>query len=162
MIIETQFYPGALGEIITLHAQYYAENWGFGTFFEAKVGRELSDFATRCATNDLLLLARDDTGLAASLILDLNDSASGVRGGHLRWFIAAERCRGSGMGRALMETAITHAERHSGGRMWLTTFKGLGPARHLYESFGFHLAAEAPGEAWGTVVTEQEFQRKVP
>lgn len=159
MKIITEFAPGSLGTIIALHGQHYAQNWGFGTFFEAKVADELAAFAGRMASNDLVLLAYDNEGLAASIVLDLNDPASGERGGHLRWFICAERCRGTGIGRKLMDRAMSHADEHSNGNVWLTTFAGLEPARHLYESYGFTLTHEQEGEAWGTVVTEQEFRR---
>ena len=160
MKIFTEFAPGSLGTIIALHGQHYAQNWGFGTFFEAKVAHELAAFAGRMASNDLVLLAYDDERLAASIVLDLNDPVSGERGGHLRWFICAERCRGTGIGRKLMDRAMSHADEHSNGNVWLTTFAGLEPARHLYESYGFALAHEQEGEAWGTVVTEQEFCRQ--
>jgi GNAT superfamily N-acetyltransferase len=159
MKIITEFAPGSLGTIIALHGQHYAQNWGFGTFFEAKVAHELAAFAGRMASNDLVLLTYDDEGLAASIVLDLNDPMSGERGGHLRWFICAERCRGTGIGRKLMDRAMSHADDHSNGNVWLTTFAGLEPARHLYESYGFVLKHEQEGEAWGTVVTEQEFRR---
>lgn len=93
MKIITEFAPGSLGTIIALHGQHYAQNWGFGTFFEAKVAHELAAFAGRMASNDLALLAydndNDNEGLAASIVLDLNDPMSGERGGapamvHLR------------------------------------------------------------------------------
>lgn len=159
MQIETQFFPGALGAITALHGEYYANHWGFGAFFEAKVAAELAAFAMRKSDADLVLLARDDDGLAASLILDLNDPDSGDRGAHLRWFITAGRCRGAGLGRQFMTRAMAHAEEHAGGASWLTTFAGLYPARALYEAHGYSLAFEAEGQAWGVRVQEQEFRR---
>ena len=159
MQIETTFFPGAIGAIASLHGEYYAEHWGFGVFFEAKVASELSAFAMRKADDDLALLARDGDGLAASLILDLNDPASSARGAHLRWFIVADRYRGTGLGRQFMARAMAHVDAHAAGRCWLTTFAGLHPARALYEAHGFALTHEAEGEAWGVRVREQEFQR---
>ena len=159
MTIITEFAPGSLGTIIALHGQHYAQNWGFGTFFEAKVAHELAAFAGRMASNDLVLLTYDNEGLAASIVLDLNDPVSGERGCHLRWFICAQLCRGTGIGRKLMDRAMSHADEHSNGNVWLTTFVGLEPARDLYESYGFTLTHEQEGEAWETVVKEQEFRR---
>lgn len=159
MEVTERFFPGALGAIVALHGRYYAEHWGFGTYFEAKVARELAAFADRRGDDDLVLLARDGSGLAASLVLDLNDPASADRGAHLRWFIVADRCRGTGLGRKLLARAIAHLDARSGGRGWLTTFAGLDPARRLYESVGFRLAHEVEGRAWGTMVREQEFRR---
>ena len=89
----------------------------FGTFFEAKVAHEIAEFASRFASNDLVLLATDAEGVAASLILDLNDPVSGQRGAHLRWFISADRCRGTEIGRSLMDSAVSHADKHADGHM---------------------------------------------
>ncbi|MEJ6709722.1 MAG: hypothetical protein QNK92_13165 [Amylibacter sp.] len=77
MEIVEQLLPGALGTIVALHGAHYARHWGFGTFFEAKVARELTQFVGRFGAHDLVLLGVDEGGVAASLILDLNDSASG-------------------------------------------------------------------------------------
>jgi len=159
MDVSEEFAPGDLGEIVTLHSKFYAAHWQFGLFFETKVARELADFANRATKNDLILIAHDKDGVAASLILDLNDPISNGRGAHLRWFISADRCRGTGIGRSFMERAVAHAQTYCDGRMWLTTFAGLKPARHLYEEFGFALFSEEEGEAWGTRVQEQEFRR---
>lgn len=160
MKIVDHFVPGAIGTIVQLHGSYYATHWGFGTFFEAKVARELADFADRMTERDLVLFGLDDQGVAASLVLDLNDPLSLDRGAHLRWFMCDARCRGTGIGRDLLARAVTHADTHSEGRMWLTTFAGLSSARHLYESYGFQLVLEEEGAAWGTRVREQEFRRE--
>jgi len=159
MKISKEFGPGALGEIVTLHSKFYAAHWRFGLFFETKVARELADFADRAAKNDLVLIAQDEDGVAASLILDLNDPISDKRGAHLRWFICADRCRGTGIGREFMERAVEHAKAHCQGRIWLTTFAGLQSARHLYNEFGFTPVSEEEGDVWGTRVLQQEFRR---
>lgn len=159
MQIKTEFFPGAIGAIAKFHGEYYAKHWGFGVFFEAKVAEGLSSFALRKSEQDLVLLAVDDDGLAASLTLDLGDPESGDRGAHLRWFFAEDRCRGTGLGRQLMTRAMDHADRYAGGKAWLTTFAGLKPALALYEAFGFELAEEFDGATWGIGVQGQEFHR---
>ena len=159
MQVVENFTAGSLGSIVALHGQHYATNWGFGTFFEAKVALELAEFSYRKASNDLLLLAQDEHGIAASLVLDLNDPNSGSRGAHLRWFIASDRCRGTGVGRSFMDRAMGHVDSHSSGKAWLTTFAGLLSARHLYESYNFKRISENEGDAWGVKVIEQEFCR---
>jgi ribosomal protein S18 acetylase RimI-like enzyme len=159
MDITHEFFPGAIGQIIQMHGMHYAKNWGFTSYFEAKVADQIAKFTQDKQDTDLVLIAQDDQGVAASLILDLHDPESGTRGAHLRWFICADRCRGTGMGRKLMSLAVDHAEAHCNGKMWLTTFAGLEPALHLYRSFGFVLHAESEGDVWGTVVNEQEYHR---
>ncbi|WP_093917756.1 GNAT family N-acetyltransferase [Sulfitobacter marinus] len=159
MNITQDFFPGAIGQIIQMHGTHYASQWGFTSYFEAKVAHQISEFVQGKKDTDLVLIAQDYQGVAASLVLDLHDAQSDGRGAHLRWFLCADRCRGTGMGRKLMTQAVAHAERHSNGKMWLRTFAGLKPALHLYRSFGFVLQAEKAGDMWGTVVNEQEYRR---
>jgi hypothetical protein len=44
------------------------------------------------------------------------------------------------------------------GGVYLTTFAGLDPARHLYEDFGFRLTDERRGTTWGPELVEQRFE----
>jgi len=159
MQIQTDFFPGAIGAITKFHGEYYAKHWGFPVAFEAKVAAGVGAFAQRKSDKDLVMLAVDEQGLAASLTLGLGDSDSGDRGAHLRWFFADDRCRGTGLGRQLMTRAMAHADAHANGKAWLTTFAGLKPALALYEAFGFELAEEFDGAMWGIGVQGQEFRR---
>jgi GNAT superfamily N-acetyltransferase len=159
MQIHTTYVPGAIGDVAALHARYYARHWGFGLGFEAAVATDLAEFLNRATATDLILLAEDNQGIAASLFLDLHYPASGARGAKLRWFIVANRLRGQGIGRQMMTRAVAHIDTHSDGQAWLETFAGLHSARHLYEDFGFRLTVEAKGDGYGTTVLEQEFRR---
>jgi len=55
----------------------------------------------------------------------------------------AERCRGMGIGKQLLQRVIDHATLIGAKRLYLETNKKLRSAIHLYESAGFrHLRAE--------------------
>ena len=151
--------PGCIGDIASLHARFYAANWGFGAYFEKKVATELAEFAGALpAEGKALWLAVERERILASLVIDGDGSgASGTA--HLRWFIVDDSLRGTGVGRQLMENAMQFVDAHY-GETYLWTFKGLDAARHLYESFGFRLAEESEGNQWGTKVTEQRFVRR--
>ena len=142
MKIHTAYIPGAIGSIAALHGQYYAKNWGFGVSFEALVAKGLSDFFLRLTDDDLVLIAEDDQGIVASLFIDMHDPEGPEDVARLRWFIVANRAKGSGIGRKLMARAVDHVDRLSEGKAWLTTFAGLDAARHLYEAYGFFLFAK--------------------
>jgi N-acetylglutamate synthase-like GNAT family acetyltransferase len=77
---------------------------------------------------------------------------------HLRWFIISDKLKGTGAGNYLMKKAVCFCQEAGFEKVYLWTFQGLVPARHLYEKFGFKLVEELPGEQWGTVVTEQRFE----
>ncbi|MBB2926144.1 bifunctional helix-turn-helix transcriptional regulator/GNAT family N-acetyltransferase [Paraburkholderia silvatlantica] len=153
--------PGCIGDIASLHARFYAANWGFGAYFEKKVATELAEFAGALpAAGKALWLAMERDRVLASLAIDGNESGNaGVA--HLRWFIVDDSLRGTGIGRQLMTNAMQFVDA-SYAETYLWTFKGLDAARHLYESFGFQLAQAFEGDQWGTKVTEQRFVRRRP
>jgi putative acetyltransferase len=55
----------------------------------------------------------------------------------LRKMYLAKNCRGQGLGKWLLESAIQHARRSGFHRIELQTASSLSAARRLYESFGF-------------------------
>lgn len=148
--------PGSVAAITAHHIRYYAAEWGFGLPFETKVAMECAGFFQRYDEQiDQAWLVIRDGEVEGSLILDHDKAGERRDGLHLRWFIMSQRLRGSGCGRALMQKAVDFADETSDGKVWLTTFRGLGAARQLYEDFGFQLASETEGETWGRTVHEQ-------
>jgi GNAT superfamily N-acetyltransferase len=89
----------------------------------------------------------------------IDGARAGHEGAHLRWFITSDKARGTGVGNALLATAMEFCRSQAYERVHLWTFEGLGAARHLYEKFGFRLVHQQPGRQWGTEVNEQRFER---
>lgn len=150
--------PGALAEVIRLHMIYYEREWGFGRLFETKLAREMGEFLARFdPERDLFLSAYQRSGdLVGSITVDAEAvSSAGV---HLRWYIVSDAVRGTGLGRALLERAVSHCVERRYGRIYLTTFAGLDAARHLYESIGFKLINEMDADQWQGGVSEQRFE----
>lgn len=155
--IVTGYLPGLVGRITELHAIYYAREWGFGAFFETRVATELSQFVGRYdVQRDRIWSAVVDGRVEASLTIDGLHGAD--RGAHLRWFIAADAVRGQGLGQRLMAEAVRFCRHKRYARISLDTFRGLGPARHLYEKAGFRLVETRSGMQWGNEVEEQRFE----
>ena len=102
--------------------------------------------------------ARCGSRLVGSVVIDAHRAST--EGAHLRWFILHADYAGGGIGKKLLHAALEHCETNDLRNVYLWTFKGLDAARHLYESVGFSLATESVGEQWGTVVTEQRFERR--
>ena len=151
------YQPGAIGRIVELHARYYRERAGFGLAFESKVARELCDFCERYdSERDGLWLALRDGQVEGSIAIDGSHAADG--GAHLRWFIASDRTRGTGLGTALLTAALQFCQARQYQRVYLWTFEGLDAARHLYEKFGFRLVQQQRGAQWGVEVNEQRFE----
>lgn len=151
--------PGLIADIVRLHAEYYARDWGFGLPFEAKVASELSAFLGDFRPGlDFFAAEYDDDGaLLGTISLEAPTAAEPLA--HLRWFITSDNARGTGLGRRLMSETIAHVDTKGFPGVYLTTFAGLKPARHLYESFGFALIAEEERDQWSGGVREQRFER---
>jgi GNAT superfamily N-acetyltransferase len=159
-IIHKDYLPGAIGRIAALHARYYREHAGFGLHFEAKVARELSDFFEGyVGDRDGLWLVLQDGKMEGSIVIDGSHAAQG--GAHLRWFITSDSVRGTGVGTALLATAVEFCKARRYERVYLWTFEGLRAARHLYEKFGFRLVQQQRGTQWGAEVNEQQFELRL-
>ena len=102
------YLPGAPGRIAELHGAYYHRHAGFGLFFEARVAHGLADFLERHDDeHDGIRLVPADGKVEASVVIDGLHAAT--EGAHLRWFIASDKLRGSGLGNALLRTYSSRA-----------------------------------------------------
>lgn len=157
LTIHKGYMPGSIGRIVELHARYYGELVGFGLPFESRVARELSEFCERYdSERDGLWLALQDGNIEGAIAID--GSHAEKDGAHLRWFIASDHVRGTGVGTTLLTSAMEFCQSRHYERVGLWTFEGLAAARHLYEKFGFHLAHQQRGTQWGSEVNEQRFE----
>jgi GNAT superfamily N-acetyltransferase len=151
------YIPGAIGRIAELHGTYYYKHWGFDLFFESKVATELSEFLRHFdETRDGFWVASIEEKIVGAIAIDGADHDS--KGAHLRWFIVASENQGHGIGKVLLKEATEFCQKKNFGRVYLWTFSGLDPARHLYERFGFKLCEEREGNQWGRTVIEQRFE----
>lgn len=157
--IVSGYQPGLIARITGMHALYYSQAYGFGQHFESVVASGLAEFAGRLhAPLNRIWSIRRGADILGSVAVDGEDMGPGIA--HLRWYIIDDALRGSGHGKALLDTALAFADEQGFAETHLFTFSGLNAARHLYESRGFVLVEEGPGASWGTEVIEQRFVRK--
>ena len=149
--------PGLVGAVVQAHGAYYAREWNFGAFFEAKVAREMGAFVARYEARDALFSAADGEVFLGAVTIDGGDPALAAGMAHLRWFIVSDAARGQGVGRQLMDAAMGFLREQGFSGCYLTTFAGLDAARRLYEGAGFVLTGHQAAESWGTRVVEQVF-----
>ncbi len=150
------YYPGALGEIIRLHAVYYHDYWSFDVSFETQEGRELCEFMARFnPKSDGLWTAVAKGRFAGSVAIDGHNSST--EGARLRWFIVEPTFQGLGIGRDLIRKAVEFSRAAGHKKIYLWTFEGLDAARHLYEQQGFRLTEVREVNQWGGIIREQKF-----
>jgi GNAT superfamily N-acetyltransferase len=149
------YVPGSIGRMVELHGRYYARDWRFGRYFEAKVASELGELLARLdPKRDGFWVAAEDDEIVGGIAIDGSDAPEAVR---LRFFIVDDARRGAGLGERLMRVALDFCREAGHKRVYLTTFVGLDAARKLYERHGFMLTEERPHRTWGVEVTEQRF-----
>lgn len=159
--IVTGYRPGMIGRITQMHGEYYAKHYEFGHFFESKVASGLAEFSGRLEKPcNRVWLAVQGEQIVGSVAIDGEDL--GNNEAHLRWFILDDSCRGSGVGRRLLNEAMSFCDSQNFAAVRLWTFSGLNAARRLYESFGFTLDKAWQGDQWGRMMTEQQFSRVKP
>lgn len=143
-----------------MHARYYAREWGFGAFFEARVAREAGAFIAALPRADSRIwVALLEDRIVGAIAID-GRHASG-EGAHLRWFILDDATRGAGTGARLLDVALEFCRAQKFGQVHLSTFAGLDAARRLYETRGFRLVEEKDAESWGVRVREQRFVLRI-
>ncbi|MBS1184237.1 MAG: MarR family transcriptional regulator [Proteobacteria bacterium] len=153
--------PGLIARITGMHALYYARESGFGQRFESVVAAGLAEFCNRLdRPRNAIWTARQQGDIVGSVAIDGEDLGGTIA--HLRWFIVGDGVRGGGVGKTLLDTALTFADAQGFTETQLWTFAGLNAARHLYETRGFVLAEEYAGAQWGKDVLEQRFVRSHP
>ena len=151
------YVPGSIGRIAELHGTYYHDDWGFGLFFEAKCDTDLSEFLKRYdETRDGFWTASLNGRVEGHITID--GIHADDEGAHLRYFIVSDALRGKGIGNHLIREAVDFCRDNGHKRVYLWTFEGLLPARHLYEKAGFRLVEQRRGSQWGVEVNEQRFE----
>ena len=154
--------PGLLGDVAAMHGRYYAREWGFPTYFEAKVAREMGEYLLRYdPARDRVSSVVEHGRVMGSITIDGGDPDAAEGQGHLRWFILDESLAGQGLGKRLLADAIGFAGNSGLASLYLTTFRGLEPAGTLYGRAGFRIVSENPGETWGREVVEQRLKLRL-
>jgi ribosomal protein S18 acetylase RimI-like enzyme len=86
------------------------------------------------------------------------DGQAGKEGtAKLRAFIVDDSARGLGLGRKLMNAAMSFVIKSGFSECRLTTMRSLFAARKLYEQMGFTEVAEVKKLIWGVEVMELEY-----
>lgn len=151
------YYPGVVGKIIQLHAEYYFEKWGFDVSFETQEGKELSEFIRDFNEGrDGFWVAQINGVFAGSIAID--GRSTETEGARLRWLIVEPRFQGQGIGTLLVKEAVQFCKKAGYNQVSLWTFEGLDTARYVYEQEGFRLTRERRLKQWGQDINEQMFQ----
>lgn len=154
-IIRTGLEPGDIGYITYLHGALYAQEYALDRTFEGDVAIRMGEFAkTYDSRKDYFAVAELDGKILGSIVINgLSDENA-----QLRWFLVHPDARGRGLGRQLIDSAITFCRERGFKKIGLWTISELKAAAHLYRQAGFVVTREETHEIWGATRTEQEYE----
>lgn len=174
--LRTERRTGDLGWLLTAHADLAREQ-GWDATFEAYVAEPMAACLLRKSVDERIWIAEHEgtpCGCIAIVRSDFwKDSAvkafraddgmpvtsppMEISQAQLRWFLVRPEARGQGLGKVLLERALTFSRVASYDRVVLWTVSQLDAAAHLYRAAGFEKVREVPGTHWGSDVVEEQY-----
>jgi GNAT superfamily N-acetyltransferase len=155
IVIRNTMKPGDLGEIVRLHGVLYEKEYNLDNTFEAYVAGPLSEFVLNPDKKGQMIWVVEDLGKVAGCIAIVRNS-EGVA--QLRWFLLTPETRGKGLGKHLMEEAVTFSRETGYRSIILWTFNELETAIALYRRWGFQKTEEKAHHIWGRDLIEEKYE----
>lgn len=155
--IRTFFKPGDIGYLTYLHGVLYAKECGWDHTFEAYVAGPLAEFAKARNDRGRIWIVEKDGEIAGSIAI----VEAAKEEAQLRWLLLTPDLRGHGVGRMLVEEAISFSKEREYSLIFLWTVSELTAAGEIYKKVGFQLIHENRHELWGAVVTEQRYEMRL-
>ncbi len=140
------FLPGDVGELIRIHGEQNAVDYGFGPAHEAYCARIVADFVLEPQPRRARawLVTAEGALVGSVFITELPGNVAQLR------LLFVHACwRGRGLGRWLVRAAVGYARASGFGRVFLWTVRGLDRAIGIYENAGFRLTKEKGSAGWG-------------
>ncbi len=154
MQIRSDYKPGDVGYVIYLHGVLYAQEYALDHTFEGEVAAKMGEFIkTFDPEKDLFVVAEDEGRIVGSIAINgLPDGTA-----QLRWYLLHPDARGAGLGKKLLDSAISFCKQQGFKSLSLWTISELKTAAQLYRQAGFQLTWENTREFWGALRTEQRY-----
>lgn len=146
---------GDFGWIIHRHGALYHQEYGWNAEFEALVAEIVAKFIKNFKEGRELCRVADRGGRVVGSVFVVEEDAETAK---LRLLYVEPDARGDGLGRRLVEEAMSFARQAGYRRMTLWTNDLLDAARHIYEKAGFRLVSQEQHESFGHKLTGQYWE----
>ena len=164
--LRTERRTGDLAWLLHAHADL-ARELGWDATFEAYVAEPMAACVLRSAVDERIWIAEGEGGPLGCIAIVKAfraDDGTAVKSppvtiaqAQLRWFLVRPEARGQGLGKELLERALTFSRVASYDRVVLWTVSELEAAARLYRAAGFEKVREVPGRHWGAEVVEEQY-----
>jgi ribosomal protein S18 acetylase RimI-like enzyme len=152
--IRSDLRPGDIGDVVRMHGEVYAREYGLDATFEGSVAETLGTLIRRGWPGDGEGIWVAEVGGERIGAVILSGEGDGLS--RLRMFVLRPEHRGAGVGRRLLGELLARARAAGYERMELDTFSELRAAAHLYRAAGFRRVTARRRLMWGR---EIEFER---
>ncbi len=142
-------------QIITAHLDYYGRVWGVGEEFRWYITGALGEVVDRGGADGSRLWVAEVDGEFAGCI---GVAAKGGASAQVRCFLVAPKHSGRGLGKRLLNEALSYCRERGFTRVYLWTVRGLDAAAHLYRQAGFAMVEEVTHVVWGKMLTEERWE----
>jgi DNA-binding MarR family transcriptional regulator/GNAT superfamily N-acetyltransferase len=147
--------PGDLGWVIHRQAILYAQEYGWDASYETLVSEIVGKFKS-CPGEQCWIAELNGALAGAVFIVRENDEMARLRMLHVESF-----ARGHGLGRLLVDTAVTFARGAGYHVLQLWTNDVLVSARRIYQAAGFTLTREEKHHSFGKDLVGQTWELKL-
>ncbi len=155
--LRTAARPGDIGEMVRMHGDVYAREYGYSMGFEAYVAGTMAAYTWPLAGREKLWLLEKDGALVGSIAI----VAASESQAQLRWLLLDSSLRGKGLGNMLVKEAVTFSRVSGYSGIVLWTVSTLTAATTLYRRAGFTLTEQKTHELWGAVRTEERYDLRL-
>ena len=145
--------PNDIKAMIALHGELYAGEYGWDKSFQEHVAGPLTKFAEAPNSRSKVWIVQQNGALAGSIAIVETSRQSA----QLRWLLLRSELRGKGIGRMLVEDALTFCRDSGYQSVFLWTESRLTAAAKLYHAFNFTLTEQKTHKLWGVTATEQRY-----
>ena len=152
--IRTSLRPGDIGQVIWMHGDIYAREYGYGIEFERYVAEGLIEFIKQFDdSKEAIWICEHEHSIVGFLLLMNRGTAA-----QLRYFLLKKEYRGIGLGGKLMKLFMQSLRDKGYSQSYLWTTSELFAAAALYRKYGFVLTEEKASTAFGKAVIEQRYE----
>jgi GNAT superfamily N-acetyltransferase len=153
-----EFAPGDLGELVAIHGRENFIDYGFDPHHEAYCALIGAEFLLEPQPRTCLWLVKKGNEVVGSVII----FERGENIAQLRLLFVARSARGIGLGRWLVEVAVSYCVSTGFQHVYLWTVDGLDRAISIYQSLGFRPTEKKVSSEWGRDSTEIRYDLDLP
>lgn len=150
--------PGDIGYIIYLHSKIYDQESNFSNEFESYVIKTFYDFLENYSPEkDRLWMAEYNSKIIGCIAI-VHQSEKEAQ---LRWFLSDPSFRGLGIGKKLLNDAISFCIEKKYKNVFLLTTDQQESALRMYQAAGFKLTRSEKVHQWGTIFRDQRYDLEI-